>query len=106
MVEAATGVNLWSEWAKVEIDHDIPYRLPPLKPRHAGVVISLVKDENPDTSSFNDPEIVYRMDKKSHVGFVVASDDSARVDALLNRYIEKITNEHLLVVPAGTRPVN
>ncbi len=106
MVEAATGINLWSEWAKVEIDHDMPYRLPALKQQHAGVVISLVKDEHPDTSSFNDPEIVYRLDKTSHVGFVVASDDSPRVDTLLNRYMEKITNEHLLVVPAGTRPMN
>lgn len=106
MVEAATGVNLWSEWAKAEIDHEMPYRLPPMKQRHAGVVISLVKDEVPDTSSFNDPEIVYRLDKTSHIGFVVASDDSKRVDTLLNEYMQKITSEHLAVVPAGTRPVN
>jgi biotin carboxylase len=106
MVEAATGINLWSEWAKVEIDFDRSYQTPPLKHRHAGVVISLVKDESPDTSMFNDAEIVYRLNKPSHVGFVVVSDDSSRVDYLLNTYIGKITKEHLAVVPAGTRPVN
>jgi hypothetical protein len=106
MIEAATGINLWGEWAKTEIDHDVPYRLPPLKQRHAGVVISLVKEEKPNSSAFNDPEIVYRMDKPSHIGFVVASDDSARVDALLHQYIQRITNEHLAVVPAGTRPMH
>lgn len=105
MVEAATGVNLWSEWAKVEIDHDQPYQLPKLHQRHAGVVISLVKDETPDTTAFTDSEITYRLDKKNHIGFVVASDESARVDALLNKYIENITRDHLLVVPAGARPM-
>src|SRR5262249_19665958 len=31
MVEAAYGLNLWSEWAKVEIDRDEPYTPPPLR---------------------------------------------------------------------------
>ncbi|HMO37166.1 MAG TPA: ATPase, partial [Gemmatales bacterium] len=36
MVEAATGVNLWSEWAKVEIDRDVPYTPPVTRQLHAG----------------------------------------------------------------------
>lgn len=106
MVEAATGLNLWSEWAKVEIDHDRPYELPPLKARHAGAIISLAREEKPDTSAFTDPEITYRLDKKNHIGFVVASDSSQRVDQLLQQYMERIATEHTLVIPASGRPGN
>src|SRR5436190_17328178 len=58
MVEAATGVNLWSEWAKLECSRGGTYELPPLKERYAGVVTSLARFEKPDTSSFTDREIV------------------------------------------------
>lgn len=106
MVEAATGVNLWSEWAKLEVEYDRPYVAPPTRARHAGVVIALARTEKPDTSSFVDPEIAERLDKKHHVGFVLCSDDSARLDQLLGEYQRRISEEHLLVIPAGDRPVN
>lgn len=106
MVEAATGLNLWSEWAKVEIDYDKPYHPPTPKKKHAGVVISLARVEKPDTSGFSDPEIFYRMDKKDHIGLVVASESSERIDQLLTKYMERIQHEFALVLPAGGRPTN
>ena len=69
-------------------------------------MIALARQEKPDTSPFNDPEIVYRLDKKQHVGFVVASESSERVDALLSRYIERVAKDYLMVLPASDRPVN
>jgi hypothetical protein len=106
MVEAATGINLWAEWAKLEADFDQPYTVPPLKRRHAGTIISLARQDKPDTSAFTDPEIVYRLDKKQHVGFVVASDSSERVDELLAQYTERINRDFLMILPASERPVN
>jgi hypothetical protein len=106
MVEAATGINLWSEWGKLECDFDRPYTPPKNLGRHAGTVVSLARQEHPDTSAFSDPEIAYRLDKKSHVGFVIASDSSERVDQLLNEYIERINRDYLMVLPASDRPVN
>lgn len=103
MVEAATGVNLWSEWAKLEVDADRLYQLPPLKQRYGGVVVSLARQEWPDTSAFNDPEIVYRMKKKQHVGLVVCSDDPNRVDALLKDYSERIAREFLMTLPPALK---
>ena len=59
MVEAATGVNLWSEWAmaarRTRTRRTSRRRC---KQRYAGVVISLARQEHPDTSPFTDPEIV------------------------------------------------
>jgi hypothetical protein len=103
MVEAATGINLWSEWAWLEAHPTEVYALPPLKSRYAGVVISLTRQESPDTTPFTDPEIVHRLDKKQHIGFVVAADKLDRVEQLLASYAERIRRDyHMALPPAKT----
>lgn len=106
MVEAATGVNLWSEWAKVEIDRDREYMPPVSRQLHAGTIISLARQEQPDHSAFNDPEITYRVKKKNHIGFVVAAERSERVSELLHNYSERIARDHLAVMPAATKAID
>lgn len=104
MVEHAAGVNLWSEWAKLECCRETnDYRLPPLKQRYGGAIISLSRQETPDTSSFIDPEIVYRLNLKNHIGFVVAADTPARVEELLTRYMERIDRDFHAVLPAADK---
>ncbi len=103
MVEAARGLNLWEEWAQVEIDRDQDYKLPALHQMHAGVIVSLARQEKPDTSSFQDEEIYYRLDKKNHIGFVLLCETSERLDALLREYQTRIQNEYLAVLPAASK---
>ena len=103
MVEAATGVNLWSEWARLEASPDVPYDLPPLAGRYAGVVISLARQERPDTSAFTDPEIVHRLDMKHHVGFVLAADTPGRIEELLTGYMERIARDYHAAMPAADK---
>jgi biotin carboxylase len=64
MVECASGINLWAEWAKIEIAvfKNQKYSLPKQKNDHAGIIVSLSRYERPDTSSFNDSEVVWRLD--------------------------------------------
>ncbi len=52
-----------------------------LEPRreYGGIALSLARQERPDTSAYDDPEIVFRVDKPHHVGLVVRSPDLARV---------------------------
>ncbi len=100
MVEAATGLNLWGEWAKLELARSGSYTLPPLKDRYAGVVVSLSRFEKPDTSTFSDPEIVFRMDMAQHIGLVVAADRPERVEELLTSYIDRIGRDFGAVLPA------
>ena len=100
MVEYATGVNLWSEWARLEICRGTPdYTLPQLKQRFGGVVTSLARQEKPDTSGFTDPEIVYRLDMKYHVGFVVVADTPQRAEELLTRYMDRIARDFHAILP-------
>jgi hypothetical protein len=99
MVEAATGLNLWEEWAAVEIAGEGQYRLPPLRQEFGGAVVSLARTEHPDTSSFADPEVFLRLDQKHHIGLVVRSPSAARVGELLDDYVERIARDHQAVLP-------
>lgn len=104
MVEHATGVNLWSEWAQLEICRGTNnYQLPTLKQQFGGVVISLARQEQPDTSGFADPEIVYRLKMKNHIGFVVAADTPERVEQLLTRYMDRIGRDFGAVLPGSDK---
>jgi hypothetical protein len=104
MVEHATGVNLWSEWARLELCRTTGgYTLPATKQRYGGVVNSLCRYEWPDTSSFTDPEIVYRLNLKHHIGFVVAADTPERVEQLLTNYMDRIARDFHAVLPAADK---
>ena len=106
LIEAATGINMWAEWAKVEIaGGERPYKPPTPRNDSAGLLISLAKQERPDTSAYNDPEIVWRMDeKKHHVGLIVKSPDPARVQELLNSYVERMRQDFFAWQPPLERP--
>lgn len=102
MVEYASGVNLWAEWAKIETANlrGKKYKLPKINNQYAGIVVSLSRFEHPDTSSFTDKEIVWRMDKAWHIGLIVVSDSSERVLELLDQYTQRIGKEFHASLPA------
>ena len=106
-IEASTGLNLWAEWARVEIaGEDAPYELPPHRDDYAGVIISLARQEHPDTSAYDDPEIVYRLNKPHHAGLVVASTDPQRVDQLLEVYSRRFYEDFYTTGPPLDRPAS
>lgn len=106
MVEYASGINLWAEWAKLEsaLAREEPYELPTVHEHHAGILISLARFEKPDTTSFTDPEIVWRIDKPHHVGFIVQSTSRARVTELLDSYAERVLHEFHASAPIRDKP--
>jgi biotin carboxylase len=105
VVEAASGINLWREWAKLEVGSGkMPYELPPARNEHAGVIVSLARQERPDTSAYNDPEIVMRVKKYHHAGFVVKSLSAERVRQLLDSYAERFLNDFMATQPVPEKP--
>ena len=107
VVEAATGINLWREWARVEIAGEGgQYEVPSVRDDYAGIVISLARQEWPDTSGYDDPEIVFRLRKRHHVGLIVASHDPARVEELLNSYARRLLEDFSATLPAPDRPTS
>jgi biotin carboxylase len=101
LVEAASGLNLWGEWARMEIAYaqGQPYTVAPSLHDYAGILVCLARQEWPDLSGYSDPEVVYRVDKKHHAGLVVASPDPNRVEALLNDYVNRFAYDFLAVLP-------
>ncbi|HVG19268.1 MAG TPA: ATP-grasp domain-containing protein [Blastocatellia bacterium] len=99
-IEAATGINLWAEWARIEVyGSERAYELPPHRDDYAGVVISLARQECPDTSAYDDPEIVYRLNKKHHAGVVLASPSLKRVEQLLDEYSRRFYEDFYTTEP-------
>lgn len=104
-IEASTGLNIWAEWARIEIaGQEGSYILPPHRDDYAGVIISLARQEHPDTSAYDDPEIVYRLNKPHHAGLVVASTDPRRVEELLGSYSRRFYEEFYATAPPLDRP--
>jgi biotin carboxylase len=105
MIEAATGINFWREWARIEIaGGNGSYRLPPVREEYAGVIVSLARQEDPDTSAYNDPEVFLRIKKHHHAGLVLRSGDQRRVQALLEAYAQRFVEEFLAVEPPREKP--
>ena len=104
VLEAASGVNLWREWARMEIGAYDSRKASRPRKDYAGVVLSLARQEWPDTSAYDDPEIVYRLKKKHHVGLIARSPKLERVTELLNRYAQRFADEFIAVVPPLERP--
>ena len=99
-IEAATGISLWAEWARIEIyGSERVYELPPHRDDYAGVIISLARQECPDTSAYDDPEIVYRLSKKHHAGIVFASPRLERVEHLLDEYSRRFYKDFYATQP-------
>ena len=103
VLEAASGVNLWREWARIEVGGSRS-RLKPLRKEYAGIILSLAKQEEPDTSGYNEEEIVYRVKKRHHAGMIVRSPSLDRVEELLNSYSQRFVEDFVAVVPPPERP--
>ena len=104
VLEAASGINLWREWARLEVtDSKSQHRLKPRK-EYAGIILSLARQEFPDTSAYNDPEICYRVKKKHHAGLIVRSKEQERVTNLLDDYGRRFADDFIAVLPPLERP--
>lgn len=105
VVEAATGVNLWREWARIEVGAGkSAYALPQTREDYGGVVLSLARQECPDTRAYTDPEIVYRVAKRHHAGFVLRSPRDARIVELLDSYAARFVQDFLATAPVPEKP--
>jgi biotin carboxylase len=105
VIEAATGINLWREWARLEVGAGKQsYQLPRTSHDYAGVIVSLARQERPDASAYNDPEIVHCIRKYHHAGFVLKSPHPERIEELLASYSNRFQADFLATEPVPERP--
>jgi biotin carboxylase len=106
VIEAATGVNLWREWARLEIaGGDGTYVPPRAADDCAGLALCLARQSEPDTSSYAEPEIAVRIRKDHHAGLIVRSSDPARIQSVLEDYVKRFGRDFLATMPAPDRPI-
>jgi len=105
LIEFGTGLNFWAEWAAIETaDPATGYQRPPIRPAYAGLLVSLARQQFPDTSAYTDPEIVWRMNKEHHVGLIVVSQDYQRISELLSSLAQRVQTDFQATAPARDRP--
>src|ERR1700676_501330 len=107
VVQAATGINLWREWARLEVTAGTQeYRLTEVRSDYAGVILSLARQQEPDTSGYTDAEIVERIAKYHHAGFLLKSGSEKRVEELLTGYAKRFAEDFLAREPVPDRPTS
>ncbi len=101
LVEAATGLNLWSEWARLECRRESDrYLVTAPRKHYAGLLISLARQDTPDLAPYDAPEVVWRLVKTHHAGLVVASPKLERVEKLVTEYRDRFYADFFATAPA------
>ena len=105
-IDAATGINLWREWAKVEIaGENGTYTVPAHRNDYAGIVLTLARQESPDMSAYTDPEIAKTIRRDHHAGIILRSPEPQRIEALLADYTQRFYRDFFATAPPPERPV-
>ena len=101
LVEAASGVNLWREWPKIELAtiRKQDYKPPRATKKQAGLLVCLSRQEKPDLSALNGPEVWWKEAREHHAALIVADAKVERVDQLLKDYTEYLVSHVLAVQP-------
>lgn len=101
LVEVATGVNLWREWAKLEVANlrEIPYAAPESLGKYAGSVICLSQQRAPNLDAIVDPAIATRMYRDRIAGLIVKAASSERIEGLLDELTIQV--QGALTEPSG-----
>lgn len=108
MVEAATGINLWREWAKVEtaVLNKTSYSLPSARQDYGGLIISLAKEKEPNIDEFQRPELLRPIKMDHHVALLYKSNDPKKIEEALDDAAEKILAHHIQILPPTAKPIS
>lgn len=106
-VEAASGIDLWREWGRLEAAYlrGEDYKVPKRRNDNAGLLLCLSRQQSPDLSTFGAGEVVWRLAEEFHAGLVMASNRHDTITRLLHDYNEQLTREVLAVAPPTDKPM-
>ncbi|WP_158945506.1 acetyl-CoA carboxylase biotin carboxylase subunit family protein [Granulicella sp. S190] len=106
VVEFASGINPWVEWARIEVATllKMEYTLPNLKEQYAGSVICLARQEHPDLRSYDAAEVVQRLERHHHAGLILQSRSAERIEDLISQYTLRFLEDFCAVVPPPDKP--
>jgi biotin carboxylase len=104
VLEAASGISLWREWARIEIANGVSStRIKPLRKEYAGIILVAGEAGNPDTSATTMKRSSTEL-RRHHAGVIVRSPKLERVNELLDSYALRFVDDFVAVVPPPERP--
>jgi len=95
LVQAATGVSLWREWANLEIAdlRHTGYAVPDSYEGYAGSVLCASRGAGPNLEAFADPAIVTRFRGGKHAALILRAASPERIRNLLGDYAAQLESE-------------
>lgn len=99
VVFRSTGLCLWHEWAKIELLPPGEYKLPNFDKLYGGGIFTLARQDQPDTSVYNDPEVAWVQIKKNYAGLILKSENPVRIEELLMNYYPRFVQDFMAHVP-------
>lgn len=108
MVEAATGVNIWREWAKLEnaLLDGKKYTVEESRKLFAGLIVALAKEKHPDTSQLKNEDVEKFLSIDYHIGIVYKATTSEKVQQRLDEAAAIITEKILNILPPKDKPTS
>jgi biotin carboxylase len=106
VVEYGCGINPWVEWARIEVAtlFHMEYCLPKPKQLYSGSIICLARQERPDVSAYDAPEVVQRLNRHHHAGLIVCANSAERVETLVQEYSDRFLEEFCAIEPPPDKP--
>lgn len=106
LVWAASGIDLFYEQARVDLANfrGEKYTLKRTQERHAGLLVCLTAEKEPDLGGVAAKDVVWTLKKDYHAGVVVAAPTAKKVADLMKKIGQRLADEHLAVLPAADRP--
>lgn len=97
LIEAATGLVIWQEAARIELAdlRGQSYHPPDIHSGYAGLIAAPSRYPYADTSQYTDAEIFYRPHSAEFVSLIVAAETPARVEELLAQYAERFQQDFM-----------
>lgn len=96
----ATGICQWHEWARLELNDT--YKAPKGADMYGGGIFTLARQDHPDMSSYNDPEVCWVQNKKNYAGLIIKSESADRVEELLTDYYPRFAQDFMAHVPVAS----
>lgn len=106
LVKETRGVDLWVEWARIEIAaaSGKDYKVKPDRELQGGLLVCLTRQEYPDLRAYDDSEVTWSHVWPYHLAMVVAGKDRKRVNHLLDAYQHRFAQDFLAIGSGGDRP--
>ncbi len=95
----STGLCLWHEWAKIELLPKGEYKLPKFDKVYGGGIFTLSRQDDPDLTAYNVPEVAWVQKKKNYAGLLLKSENADRIEELLMNYYPRFAEDFMAHVP-------